>query len=361
MSEFDDEVYSTIFNALRHGVRRKMLRMLSEEPMSFPALSQKLGISSSHLTYHIDALGELISKNSAKYRLSVFGTAAVNTMNNVEDAPRSKLPGQNPYKLASAVLIIVLISISGFYYNLHNLSNVQGATLAEKDLEVEALASQIEGFSGLLQLYEVTAGKHTQNIASRYDLQYYYHIDRWNDPHPKYLLPMTEVEESILVFYAPYDNLNLRVYLYINNLPEDFYIPVTLQKGNALLNESAVVFRESEFLGVTYYVMGAPIIWSKNITGGGAYLDIEIKNRGWYTLSLTGPITVSGYGDVTATYMWGEREDWFDIDAIYVNGFCELVDGETPVFFAMETDYSQVGAVGWGMGNDMMPNTTSTS
>ena len=75
MSEVDEEVYTTIFNALRHGVRRRILRMLSETQMSFTAINEKLHISSSHLTYHLDSLRELVSKNDASYRLSVFGRA----------------------------------------------------------------------------------------------------------------------------------------------------------------------------------------------------------------------------------------------------------------------------------------------
>lgn len=85
MSEVDEEVYTTIFNALRHGVRRRILRMLSETQMSFTALNEKLNISSSHLTYHLDSLKELVSKDEASYRLSVFGRAAVDMMNGIED------------------------------------------------------------------------------------------------------------------------------------------------------------------------------------------------------------------------------------------------------------------------------------
>lgn len=55
----EDEVYSTIFTSLKHPVRRKILRMLSEMPRSFSEVLEALGISSSHLTYHLESLGEL--------------------------------------------------------------------------------------------------------------------------------------------------------------------------------------------------------------------------------------------------------------------------------------------------------------
>ena len=91
MSEVDEEVYTTIFNALRHGVRRRILRMLSERQMSFTAINERLNISSSHLTYHLDSLKELVSKNDSGYRLSVFGRAAVDLMNGIENRSRARV------------------------------------------------------------------------------------------------------------------------------------------------------------------------------------------------------------------------------------------------------------------------------
>ena len=87
MSEVDEGVYTTIFNALRHGVRRRILRMLSETQMNFSAINERLNISSSHLTYHLDSLRELVSKDDTSYRLSVFGRAAVDMMNGIENPP----------------------------------------------------------------------------------------------------------------------------------------------------------------------------------------------------------------------------------------------------------------------------------
>ena len=61
--------------------------MLSYGHMSFTALYEKLEISSSHLTYHLDSLGELVSKNDSRYKLSVFGRASVDMMNSIESPP----------------------------------------------------------------------------------------------------------------------------------------------------------------------------------------------------------------------------------------------------------------------------------
>jgi DNA-binding HxlR family transcriptional regulator len=88
MASSEEEPYSNIFASLNHPVRRKILRMLSQNQMSFSEILDALGVSSSFLTYHIENLGELVSKTSdGKYRLSSFGEAAMATMTKVEDIP----------------------------------------------------------------------------------------------------------------------------------------------------------------------------------------------------------------------------------------------------------------------------------
>ena len=62
MPNLEDETYSTMFSSLKHPARRKILRMLAEKPKTFSQILDELGISSSHLTYHLENLGELVSK-----------------------------------------------------------------------------------------------------------------------------------------------------------------------------------------------------------------------------------------------------------------------------------------------------------
>ena len=81
MSDSGEETYSTMFTSLKHPARRKILRMLAEKPKNFSRILEELGISSSHLTYHLENLGELVTKmDDVKYRLSTFGKAAVLTI-----------------------------------------------------------------------------------------------------------------------------------------------------------------------------------------------------------------------------------------------------------------------------------------
>lgn len=134
MSSSEDEIYSTMFSSLKHPARRKILRMLAEKPMTFSHILEALDISSSHLTYHLDSLGELVSKmEDGKYKLSSFGEASVNTMKGVEEVPatRSKRLSSLPLKWKSllALLIIGIVLLGSFsviqYASLNQVSKNQ--------------------------------------------------------------------------------------------------------------------------------------------------------------------------------------------------------------------------------------------
>lgn len=338
MSENNEEVYTTIFNALRHGVRRRILRMLSEGSLSFTALYETLGISSSHLTYHLDALRELVSKNKSKYRLSVFGRAAMGMMSGVEDPPKPLgfVQGSDRLKFAAGVLVIALIAVSGMYLNLYDISRAQTESLTIKEAELNSLKTRLQEMAGLTELYNVIEGSESINIASYRKMMYTYNREAW--AANEYVWYMGAEKDSVFVFYAPFDDTVLRIYNPMFDLPKDFYIPLTLQKGNALMNESGVVYRSMEFEGETFTEWYSPVIWSHNATGWGNIHEVDLPTRGWYTLSLTGPVTLSVPGDGTVPYMWGERVQWMDIDSFYIRCTCELLKDGERVYFAMETD-----------------------
>jgi hypothetical protein len=71
------------------------------------------------LTYHLESLGELVSKqNGGNYKLSTFGEAAVNTMRLVEDAPvvqtSQKWNMSFRWKPILAALIIGIVLLASF-------------------------------------------------------------------------------------------------------------------------------------------------------------------------------------------------------------------------------------------------------
>jgi hypothetical protein len=119
MSDSEETIYSTMFKSLKHPVRRKILRVLSDKPTSFSDLLGDLGVSSSHLTYHLESLGELVAKlDGGNYKLSTFGEAAVNTMRIVEDAPvvqsQQRWSMSLRWKPIFAALVIAIVLLTSF-------------------------------------------------------------------------------------------------------------------------------------------------------------------------------------------------------------------------------------------------------
>jgi DNA-binding transcriptional ArsR family regulator len=121
MSGSAEETYSTMFSSLRHPARRKILRMLSEKSMTFSQMLDELGIPGSHLTYHLENLGELVVKmEDGKYKLSSFGKASVSMMKGAEEVPSiqtkkfSSLPLR--WKSLFAVLIIGIVLLASMSY-----------------------------------------------------------------------------------------------------------------------------------------------------------------------------------------------------------------------------------------------------
>jgi len=127
----EEEPYSLMFSSLSHPARRKILRMLSEKPRNFSTILEALGISSSHLTYHLENLGELVTKmDDGRYKLSTFGDAAVMTMRGVEESPDTKpkhlLTIPLRWKSFFAVLMIGVVILAAVsctqYMSLNQLS-----------------------------------------------------------------------------------------------------------------------------------------------------------------------------------------------------------------------------------------------
>ena len=84
--EESDETYSVIYRALKHPLRRRILRLLNEEELAYTQILNSLDLDTGHLNYYLESLGELVAKTSAgKYRLSDYGEAAVKLMAGVEE------------------------------------------------------------------------------------------------------------------------------------------------------------------------------------------------------------------------------------------------------------------------------------
>jgi len=87
------------------------------------------GVSSSHLTYHLENLGQLVSKmDDGKYVLSTLGEAAVATMSRIEETPRTTEPKHFSslplrWKSLLAALLISAVILAGISYTQYQSLN----------------------------------------------------------------------------------------------------------------------------------------------------------------------------------------------------------------------------------------------
>lgn len=119
MSVSDEDTYSIFFSSLKHPIRRRILRTLSNGPESFSDLKRQMGIEGSHLTYHLEGLGSLLLKTAdGEYGLSSLGEAAVSTMKHVEEPSEPSRPFTFPARRKSVLKWLTLLVICGLVTSL---------------------------------------------------------------------------------------------------------------------------------------------------------------------------------------------------------------------------------------------------
>lgn len=140
-SKDDADTYSVIFRALKHPIRRRILSLLADKPLTFSEMLRVLCVDSGHLSYHLEALGHLISKTEdGGYRLSTFGHSALGLFTDVEGTvprkhatPIGRILGSiqltSKRHLLVGILILGLLITAGLganrYFTTPRLQDVQ--------------------------------------------------------------------------------------------------------------------------------------------------------------------------------------------------------------------------------------------
>ncbi|MCW4028385.1 MAG: winged helix-turn-helix domain-containing protein [Candidatus Bathyarchaeota archaeon] len=176
MAEGNEEIYSTMFSSLKHPVRRKILRILADKPLTFSEMLGLLDVSSSNLTYHLENLGELVTKDDAgRYRLSTFGLAAVGTMKIVEEAPpiqpKTRAMLSFKWKTVIGAVLIALVVFASFAVVEYGALN---QTASERD-SIQAKYNQLLAWSAttdraitfLENVAQIDTSKYQATLLSR--------------------------------------------------------------------------------------------------------------------------------------------------------------------------------------------------
>jgi DNA-binding transcriptional ArsR family regulator len=137
--DFEEDMYSSIFLALKHPVRRKIMRILSENALTYTQVLNRLEVETGFLNYHLENLRGLVTKGKDdRYRLSEFGEAALALIAGVEEPVKEKSSGLrilgfriNSTYIAMTVATILMVSNVFWVYAYQGLSREKTNALGE--------------------------------------------------------------------------------------------------------------------------------------------------------------------------------------------------------------------------------------
>ncbi len=134
--DYEEDTYTTIFRALKHPIRRKILHMLDESSLTYTDILNELGVETGFLNYHLESLNNLIKKEDNKYQLSDIGRASMHLTtrleNKVEQEPRSFTFLDNKYRVTQLfipVILILLIFSGSSYLHIRTIRTEQVSNL----------------------------------------------------------------------------------------------------------------------------------------------------------------------------------------------------------------------------------------
>jgi hypothetical protein len=348
----EDDTYNTMFTALKHPIRRRILRILGQTPTAYTEIQTQLGIDNGLLNYHLENMKDLLTKgDEGKYSLSEFGRAALGVTEKVESPAVGKRNGLSGNKQIGIILIltIAVASLSGLSYQVYNSYMSQGVVLYEKTAELDEATRRLNTLIPFGELANVsepaTYWTDGVSIVNGFPMTVTYRFGGSDGLHDEYY-----DTTAIIVFYVPVNGSVVRLNLVVD--PVNVYdLDLTLQGGNAWRNETlldlgtvAEYYNRTEINEWTLkHIWQAPIVWSMKTHGNGV-IETTSLAKGWYTLSMFGPITFTGSGDGRPNPMFKGIFPWgrIGLNGLPIDSYRAYIDllimkaGE-PSFFAVTT------------------------
>jgi DNA-binding transcriptional ArsR family regulator len=335
----EDDTYSTMFTALKHPIRRKILRILNQAPATYTEILNQLNIDNGLLNYHLDNMKDLVTKNDeGKYHLSEFGEAAVGLTEKVEEAPTKPkdVLRLRPSQITALLLVLVIAvaSVSGLYTLLYKDYRNQTSILAERNVELDTANAKLTNLSSLAELANVSLTPPT-DFPSGIQIVKLTKLD-WT---------YQKITESIsfddgtglIVFYVPIDGSV--IHLELTNSPYNGYeFEPTAQRGIAWRNETWVkIGTVKSVFNVTRpddseFVWESPVVWSLKTMGNGVFESSPL-GRGWYTFNLFGAFTFLQSGYMIGQPLFGNHYQ-FSGDSFRADATFRLLSGGKSIFFA---------------------------
>lgn len=280
--KIEEETYSLIFTSLKHPLRRKILRMLSDKPLSFSEILEQLTIDSGHLNYHLENLGDIITHTKdGKYELSSVGSAAVKLMNKVEEQDASAKTNKRERKISKTTLVFSVIfavallaaTVYAMTYTTQTSSGLFEANQETERILVSIQPNQIFSYAFTLNAQDFDSG-HSYSIGQNETAATISPVDnsitpQWARYFSYTTLRLNGTYDISINIYDPYGTLvshrqesgNISS---LQNIPIDFEFTTlgtfTLQMANLGLGE----------FSATLIPQGTYIIYNKPLFNYGA-------------------------------------------------------------------------------------------
>ena len=237
--EIEEDTYSSIFQALKHPIRRRILRMLKEKPSTYTEILNELGVDNGLLNYHLENLKGLLAKGEdEQYRLSDFGEAGLSLIEKVE-TPKNSMDKQGYFQINTLpnLLIVLLLFTSailnGYYYignqNLKDEINTINTSYSKLQQNYIELLERYDDAEKKLEYYPLWNGE-IELVNPRFGYQ------RNHADVSKYVAVATKLDsmlrtgkidglEDVFVYHYP-DWVNGTAYVVLSDLSPEFTEPI---------------------------------------------------------------------------------------------------------------------------------------
>jgi DNA-binding transcriptional ArsR family regulator len=294
VSNSEKEPYSIMFLSLSHPARRKILRMLSDKPRNFSTMLETLGISSSHLTYHLENLGELVTKlDDGRYRLSTFGEAAVMAMRGVEETPESAqkrrftLPLRWKSLFAALMIgVIILAAVScAQYMALAQLSSDYQQISDDYEL-LEANYEEVSAENERLISWGMSTSKVQAFLTDVVHLDMTKYVSNMEGNTVEYRSDLGGIIEEILKYSLTYEGSKLDVtFRFRDTTLSSYYLQVIegtpyysqLQPNNILDSAKALLERYQNYSAASHLEVMINMLETVDDIGGSETTSGNVK------------------------------------------------------------------------------------
>lgn len=227
--DFEEDTYSRIFIALKHPVRRKILRMLNEKRCTYTEILNNLGVGTGFLNYHLENMSELISKdNDGRYFVSSFGEAALSLLSGVESPvtikPRAvTILGKkiNPTLISLVIITAVILLNAYLVYGYQNISREKANTFGE--ILIQSRGLLLESINILNSTIEESRIDIVLQDTLRKDLlllsQNYKLIMSLDYNHREYWSQVKESTDSLIELFEDLDD-NIRARIIVGEIKD---------------------------------------------------------------------------------------------------------------------------------------------